>query len=78
MIKLIDRLKALANLNHTVGPGTIAMVLRRNGIEPSPKRSRRTPWSTFAGITTRSGESWMLRIARNATDSQTGALRAKR
>jgi len=38
---------ALANLNHKVGRGTVANVLKRNGIEPSPERSRRTPWSTF-------------------------------
>src|ERR1700716_2529339 len=38
---------ALANLHHKVGRGTIANVLKRNGIEPSPERSRRTPWSTF-------------------------------
>ena len=38
---------ALANLSHQVGRGTIANVLKRNGIEPSPERSRRTPWSTF-------------------------------
>src|SRR5215471_16811359 len=38
---------ALANLNHKVGRGTIANVLKRNGIEPSPERSRRTPRSTF-------------------------------
>ena len=37
----------MANLNHRVGRGTIANVLKRNGIEPSPERSRRTPWSTF-------------------------------
>jgi putative transposase len=94
-------------------------VLKRNGIEPSPERSRRTPWSTFlkahwkvlaasdfltvevwtgrglvtyyllfvisladrvvniAGITTRPDESWMLQIARNVSDLQSGALRAK-
>jgi len=38
---------ALGNLSHRVGRGTIANVLKRNGIEPSPERSRRTPWSTF-------------------------------
>jgi putative transposase len=38
---------ALANLSHKVGRGTIANVLKRNGVEPSPERSRRTPWSTF-------------------------------
>ena len=111
---------ALANLSHKVGRGTIANVLKRNGIEPSPERSRRTPWSTFlkahwkvlaasgfltvevwtgrglvthyllfvssladrvvkiAGITIRPDESWMLQIARNVTDSQAGALHAKR
>jgi putative transposase len=95
-------------------------VLKHYGIEPSPERSRRTPWSTFlkahwkglaasdfltvevwtgrglvtyyllfvisladravniAGITTRPDESWMLQIARNLTDSQAGALHAKR
>jgi transposase InsO family protein len=38
---------ALANLSHKVGRGTNANVLKRNGIEPSPERNRRTPWSTF-------------------------------
>src|SRR6202163_1013469 len=38
---------ALANLSHKVGRGTIANVLKRNGLEPSPERSTRTPWSTF-------------------------------
>ena len=32
----------------------------------------------IAGITTRPDESWMLQIGRNVTDSQSGALRAKR
>jgi transposase InsO family protein len=111
---------ALANLCRKVGRGTIANVLKRNGIEPSPERSPRTPWSTFlkahwkvlvasdfltvevwtlkglvthyllfviglanrvvtvAGITTRPDESWMLQMGRNLTDSQSGALHAKR
>jgi len=38
---------ALSNLNHRVGRGTIANVLKRSGIEPSPERGKRTPWSTF-------------------------------
>jgi transposase InsO family protein len=38
---------ALANLNHRVGRGTIANVLKHSGIEPSPERSKRTQWSTF-------------------------------
>src|SRR5438128_1104880 len=32
----------------------------------------------IAGITTRPDESWMLQIARNVTDAQSGALHAKR
>ena len=38
---------ALANLSHQVGRGTIANVLKRNGIEPAPERSKCTTWSTF-------------------------------
>ena len=38
---------ALANLGHRVGRGTVANVLKRSGIEPSPERSKRTTWSTF-------------------------------
>jgi hypothetical protein len=38
---------ALANLRHKVGRGTVANVLKRNGIEPSPERRKRTAWSTF-------------------------------
>jgi putative transposase len=38
---------ALGNLGHRVGRGTIANVLKRSGIEPSPERSRGTTWSTF-------------------------------
>ena len=38
---------ALDNLSHKVGRGTIANVLKCNGIEPSPERGRRTRWSTF-------------------------------
>ena len=38
---------ALGNLGHRVGRGTIANVLKRGGIEPSPERSKRTTWSTF-------------------------------
>src|SRR6202140_2755153 len=38
---------ALGNLGHRVRRGTIANVLKRSGIEPSPERSKRTAWSTF-------------------------------
>jgi transposase InsO family protein len=38
---------ALANLNHKVGRGIVANVLKRNGMEPAPERSKRTTWSTF-------------------------------
>ena len=38
---------ALANLRHQVGRGTIANVLKREGIEPAPERGKHTRWSTF-------------------------------
>src|SRR5678815_1230745 len=38
---------ALANLRHKVGRGTVANVLKANGIEPAPERGRHTRWSTF-------------------------------
>src|SRR6188474_2024620 len=38
---------ALANLSHNVARGTVANVLKRNGIEPAPERSKRTTWATF-------------------------------
>ena len=38
---------ALANLSHSVARGTISNVLKRNGIEPAPERSKHTTWSTF-------------------------------
>ncbi len=38
---------ALANLNHKVGRGTVANVLKANGIEPAPERGKHTRWSTF-------------------------------
>src|ERR1700737_3468986 len=38
---------ARGNLGHRVGRGTVANVLKRSGIEPSPERSKRTTWTTF-------------------------------
>jgi len=38
---------ALANLRHTAAPSAIADILRRNGIEPAPERSRKTSWKEF-------------------------------
>ena len=38
---------ALANLGHTIGRGTIATILARNGIEPAPERGRKTTWKEF-------------------------------
>jgi putative transposase len=40
-------LGALANLGHEVGRGTIANILREQGLEPAPERGKHTPWSTF-------------------------------
>ena len=36
-----------ANLRHTVGRGTVANILKENGIEPPPQRGKHTRWSTF-------------------------------
>jgi len=38
---------ALGNLGHKVGRGTVANVLKANGIEPAPERGKHTRWSTF-------------------------------
>jgi transposase InsO family protein len=38
---------ALGNLRYHVGRGTIRRVLLEYGIDPSPQRGRRTPWSVF-------------------------------
>lgn len=38
---------ALGNLGYEVGRGTIANVLKREGIEPAPERGKRAPWSVF-------------------------------
>jgi transposase InsO family protein len=38
---------ALTNLNHHVGRGTIATILRQHGIEPAPERQKRTTWQEF-------------------------------
>jgi len=38
---------ALTNLGHQVGRGTIANILRDNGIEPAPERDAHPRWSTF-------------------------------
>jgi putative transposase len=38
---------ALANLNHEVGRGTIANILREHGLEPAPERAKKTAWTEF-------------------------------
>ena len=38
---------ALSNLGHKVARGTVANILKREGIEPAPTRGERTPWSVF-------------------------------
>ena len=40
-------LGALRNIGFKIGRGTIANVLRDNGIDPAPLRGKRTQWSTF-------------------------------
>ena len=38
---------ALCNLGHELARSTIAQILKRHGIEPSPERSRKTTWKEF-------------------------------
>jgi putative transposase len=38
---------ALSNLGHKVARGTVANILKREGLEPAPTRGKRTPWSVF-------------------------------
>jgi putative transposase len=38
---------ALSNLGHMVARGTVANILKKNGIEPSPQRNRQTNWKEF-------------------------------
>src|SRR5262245_30522117 len=38
---------ALANFGHDVGRGTIAAILRQQGIEPAPERRKGTTWREF-------------------------------
>ena len=40
-------LGALRNVGFKVGRGTIANVLKENGLDPAPLRGKRTQWSTF-------------------------------
>jgi hypothetical protein len=36
-----------ANLDHEVGRGSIANILRDHGLEPAPKRLKKTTWTEF-------------------------------
>lgn len=38
---------AVSNLGHKLARSTIADILKRHGIEPAPKRSRKTTWKEF-------------------------------
>jgi putative transposase len=38
---------ALGNLGYQVGRGTIANILKENGLEPAPERGKQARWSTF-------------------------------
>ena len=38
---------ALANLDHEVGRGTIANILREHGLDPAPDRAKKTTWTDF-------------------------------
>ena len=38
---------ALANLKHMLARGTVRNILKEQGIEPAPERSKHMPWSVF-------------------------------
>ena len=38
---------ALSNPGHMLARGTIANILKEHGVEPAPKRSRKTTWREF-------------------------------
>src|SRR5438045_802045 len=40
-------LGALSNLGYTIGRGIVANILKQQGIEPAPERSRKTTWKEF-------------------------------
>jgi hypothetical protein len=43
-----DRIKgAMTNLGHKLSAATIANILKRHGIEPAPRRERKTTWKEF-------------------------------
>ena len=43
-----DRIQgAMANLGHKLSAATIANILKRHGIEPAPRRKRKTTWKEF-------------------------------
>jgi putative transposase len=46
----IQGAEALANLDHEVGRGTIANILREHGLEPAPERLKKTTWKEFLKI----------------------------
>ena len=49
---------ALANLGHDIAPNTVKRILHDHGIEPAPKRARRTPWCRRSAIFTSSPFTW--------------------
>ena len=50
---------ALSNLGHRVAHGTVANILKKHGIEPSPQRNRQTNWKEFLS------HHWELLVAAN-------------
>lgn len=72
---------ALRNLDIKVGRGTIRRILKDHLIESAPARfviDLATRHVVIAGITMNPNEVWMLQMARNLTDAETGMLRGTR
>jgi hypothetical protein len=58
---------ALSNLGHNLARGTVANILKRNGIEPAPERSRKTTWKEFLT------QHWDMIVAARGLDSERAA-----
>jgi len=59
-------LGAMSNLDHNLGRGTVANILKTHGIEPAPERVRNTTWQEFLS------RHWGLIVAADSLQSRCG------
>lgn len=65
---------ALLNLGHNLARGTVANILKRNGIEPAPERSRKNDLEGVSGTTLGNDRCSGLLHHRGLDDPRTAAL----